>query len=124
MELSDFIASTLIGIAEGIRKAQLQEKELDFCVNPINYTSLARSHEHASGFTHLGQDDSRMIQFIDFELLIEAQNSQNSKGGGGINVLNAITFGGGMESKDVDRSANTIKFAIPMAFPIGKDRFK
>ena len=120
MELSDFIASTLTGIAEGIKKAQERELELDMRIIPHNMAVQGKSSRDLP-FSYLGSDDSRYVAFLDFELLVEAANSQGDKGGGGINVLNMLEIGGKIETNEAQRSANTIKFSIPVVLPVSNN---
>lgn len=120
MNLSDFIASTLTGIAEGIKKAQEREMELDMRVVPHNIVVQGQSTRDLPS-CYIERGDNRYVAFLDFELLVEATNVHGDKGGGGINVLNMMEFGGRVESNEAKRSANTIRFSIPVVLPVSKN---
>lgn len=118
MELSEFIASTIIGIAQGVKSAQEREKELGFCVNPTSMRPYDNSPTNIGGVTNIDGIE-RMVKFVDFDLLVEAQNTTGKNTGGGINVLDAIQIGGKKEKSEIEKSANRIKFSIAMTYPKG-----
>lgn len=115
MEIKDYIAETLVQIAEGIKEAQNRLKDEDVVVNPGktfgsqgNYW-IGKKQEHGSVI--------RRIQEV--EMKIGVVSSEETAGDGGAKVrLGVLNLGAGIEEKGVERNENYVKFSIPVSFPV------
>jgi hypothetical protein len=113
MELSKYISTTLTEIVNGITDAQEKIKDSGAVINPKadNYVP-----NNVIGTTKV---DGYMIEInkVDFNLVIEANDGESGKSG--ISVIAGV-FGAGaaIESKSDSKSINSIKFSIPILFPV------
>jgi len=111
MKLQDFISETLKEIFAGLKDAQNNVAEIGGAINPTGLIYLSGS----SGVVqHL--QTSRIGQEIEFDLEICESEETISKGEAGVGIQ-IIKVGGKIETATQDRSANRMKFKIPVIFP-------
>ena len=102
IELSEFIKSTLVDIARGVKSANSTLKELE-------------DHEN-SYFTLLGnRGDSKKTPGISFDIAISASKNQKDKAGF---MVALATIGGGanIEKGSESELAHRIKFEVGLSY--------
>ncbi|MGI9012859.1 MAG: hypothetical protein ACR2GY_01255 [Phycisphaerales bacterium] len=113
MNLKDFVAQTLVQIAEGVTKAAKGAGESGAIVNPeISVHSMADP-----GMTSRKRPKN---QLIEFDLAVTVDNSSSAKAGAGLRV-----FGIGATADGATASAtqhvSRVRFSVPMALPVHDD---
>jgi len=114
MKLQDFISETLKDIFAGIKVAQNHVAKIEGAINPTGLKYLSGS----SGVVqHI--ETSRIGQEIEFDLEICESKEKSGEGKAGIEI-HVLSFGAKAKTATKDRSANRLKFKIPVIFPKGK----
>jgi hypothetical protein len=112
MELQEFIKQTLVQITKGITDAQNELKDTECLINPMGYSSA--SNQIIEGV----QNNSRSIQKIKMNIVLDVTNSSGSNSG--IGVSRIIKAGiDNTESKN-EKEVTTVEFEIPISFPVMK----
>lgn len=113
MELSKYISTTLTEIVNGITDAQEKIKDSGAVINPKAYDY---EPTNVIGITKV---DGLMVEInkVDFNVVIEANDGESGKSG--VSVIAGV-FGAGaaIENKSDSKSINSIKFSIPILFPV------
>lgn len=117
MELKEFVQATLENIIDGVQEAQKNTKqdaaydEYKDCVNP----QLNIGHGASAKNKHYLSSDKQLIHFVDFDVMISAE--EVGKAGGGISVkvmgLGANTDAGVTTSSS---AVNKVKFSVPIKY--------
>ncbi len=121
MKLKDFVANSISEIIEGISTSQEKIKDTGAIINPkgddVNIGSnsvLGRS-----------RIDGKYIPIVEmsFDIMVEVSDSESDKAG--ISVITGL-FGAGaaLENKNDNRSINSIKFSVPILFPVNDTSVK
>ena len=116
MELKEFIKETLVQIVKGIKEANDSLDSFDSfvassnCFTPTGNVPLKGS-KGQNGKVHLISDD-------DFDLAISVKNVESKQGGGNVQLLSVLNFGGKVDNKSQSDVQNRIKFTIPLALPL------
>jgi hypothetical protein len=110
MELKEFISTTLTEIVEGIKKAQEVTKGSGAVISPW-IKAEKDAHRLADGA-------GRHVTPIEFQVALT--KSEESEGKTGIGVFFSVVGIGAHAKTDAQQeSANSVKFTIPVALPIG-----
>jgi len=106
MDLQQFVAQTLVQIANGVKNAQEHVKSAGGIVNPLRASD---------------QDPimSPNTSFIEFDVALTVTEGSDSKGGIGIFVAD-IGLGAQGRSRSATESVSRIKFKVPMFLPTDK----
>ena len=115
MELKDFISSTLVETAKGIKDAQAEYEKLGGAVNPVNLVQERGMYfvEYKPG----GIRDGRFyLNTVEYD--IGLTNDENSKVKGGIGVfLSAINLGTDSTESTCISSVTRIRFSVSVKLP-------
>jgi len=119
MELKEFIKTSITEVCRAIEEANDELKDSDALINPgkvqINSEgSQAYGRESAK----LMHESRRVVQKIDFDVAVYAQESEKAGGGAKISIA-SIGIGVNAESKTGSKSVTRLKFAIPIIYPEG-----
>lgn len=117
MELKDFIAQTIKQVMEGVRDAQKLADEIGGMVNPKGQLYLS---PEAAPF--MDKDTTRIGDFINFDVEIEATEGNEESGGARISVPSIGGFGGKLFRKRSNKSINRVSFRLPVIYPKGSYR--
>ena len=108
MDLKEFTKETLVQIVQGVNEANIELKEHNaYITRDIQKSTTGDSYVDRSGpYTHAVN--------IDFDVAVTATEVNDTKGGGGIKVVQL--FQAGMEtSKSIEnQSVSRIKYSIPL----------
>lgn len=99
MELKEFVTKTILDIVDGVRDAQLREKEQP------DFNSWAKIGD-ADGST-----------FIEFDLVLEKTQGNGKKRGIGVALPEIATAGLGKEKTSATKEENRIRFRVPIVYP-------
>lgn len=114
MNLKEFITTTLVEIAEGVKDAQSHYSDLGGTVNP---SSMAKANEEFYFKNRTGNPNDRFyLSRIDFE--IGLTDNSGSESGGGIGVfLASVGIGANTKSQETISSITKVKFSVPVKLP-------
>lgn len=101
MELKDFIAASLEGIADGIIESSIRLSDKGFIVSPSIRRVNDRSTEHIS-----------LVHDIEFNVFVEESNEIKGEGKAGIQVFSA-----GINNKKEGKQGTSLSFKIPVIYP-------
>nr|DAV72887.1 MAG TPA: hypothetical protein [Caudoviricetes sp.] len=101
MELKDFIAASLEGIADGIIESSIRLSDKGFIVSPSIGRVNDRSTEHIS-----------LVHDIEFNVFVEESNEIKGEGKAGIQVFSA-----GINNKKEGKQGTSLSFKIPVIYP-------
>lgn len=108
MELKDFVKTTLVEIAEGVKEAQDATTEMGAAINPsAMYDNLAKG-------TML--HDGVPIQEIEFDVAVVAREEADVTPGGGISIVVLKAEVNGKFAYE-NTAVNRIRFHVPIALP-------
>lgn len=111
MDLKTFVSETLLQISEGILEAQKATKTSGTSINPPLYSNPSRGNQ-----INTSNKVNFIPQYIEFDVLVTVENSNNAGGKGNIHIaMFGLEAGKNIGSKD--SSASRIKFSIPVAWP-------
>lgn len=112
MDLKDFVAETLVQIAEGIEQAQteLQSKKSGAIIN-TNMTETDTGQLVTGG-------RRKAVEMVEFDVAILANEGTATKAGIGLSVASFVKLDAGGESKQSSGTESRIKFKIPMSYPM------
>ena len=109
MELKTFVSETLKQIAEGVKQAQEDVKELGATVNPSNTT-------YADKQLYLTHNKTITAQVIDFD--ISLTETEATQAGGSIGVFfGSVGLGAHGKTESGSNAMNRVKFSVPVALP-------
>jgi len=120
MNLKDFIKESLSQIAEGIASADADVIKQGGAINPRDVI-ISSDIKGAYGIFADDQKGKfrRIVQSIQFDVVVSAVESEQTKGGIGIHV-GYVGFGGTEKSDSQNSSESRIKFSVPMLYPDSK----
>lgn len=101
MELKDFIAASLEGIADGIIESSIRLSDKGLIVSP----SVKRVNNRA-------EIQTSMVHDIEFTVFVEESNEVKEEGKAGIKVLSA-----GINNKKEGKQGTSLSFKIPVIYP-------
>lgn len=112
MEIKEFVATVLKDIVYGLNDASQSffETKTGAIINPM--MTGERSVRTDGG-------GSRLIQQVEMTIAVTVSDSKEKGGDAGIKVA---LFSAGLASAEATRNStvSTVKFAVPIAFPVGK----
>jgi len=111
MELKDFIKNSITAISEGIIEAQLELKDKNVIINPEKLGT------GKTGEKLLLSDGWRYTQELEFEILVNTEESNTLAGGGKLTILKVVSVGIDSKSDKDFSNSNKLKFKIPVALP-------
>lgn len=112
-ELRDFISSVLSDICEGVQLSTQRIEELGGVVNP----RAMRSEGPIEMRTR------RAIVQVSFDLSVEAEATAGNRGRVGVLIAN-IGLGTERQTTENHRSANSVKFTVPLVLPVDPARIQ
>lgn len=113
MELKEFVKETLVQIVKGVNDANSELSDTTSFVPSANLQSGGASWKctnDKSGRYHAVVD-------VDFDVMVNAEESKTKSGGVSIEVLSIIGVGRSGENGKTTSSANRVRFTIPLALP-------
>jgi hypothetical protein len=115
MELSEFIAETLVQLAKGIKDSQDAVRECGGISSPaFNKLKARDDSDQLIGYTL----DQRHVYAIDFDVSIEVLKGEGNSKSGKINVGGFVSFGGDGTSSASSNSTSRVRFRIPYSPPL------
>jgi hypothetical protein len=101
LELSDFIKTTLVQIALGVRNA-----------NEELHKSHGGKYAGAPYRLHNNIGDNKSIPGVSFDVAVTASSGTSDKAGAKISVAQIFNIGGSVEAKSNDTYLHRIKFVV------------
>lgn len=111
MDLRDFVAETLIQIADGVKQAQEKTTGTGARVNPRLTGGATHAAQH--GFLPASGAPAQIVQF---DVALTVKEGTGTKGGIGI-FAGAITIGSSGQSNAENSSISRVKFCVPLSLP-------
>lgn len=111
MDLRDFVAETLIQIADGVIQAQEKAAKIGARVNP----KLIGGADHAAQHGFLAASGTP-AQIVQFDVALTVKEGSGTKGGIGI-FAGAVTLGSSGQSNAENSSVSRVKFSVPLSLP-------
>lgn len=112
MELKEFIKKSLRDIVLGISEAQEELKETGAIINP---SAMEIDNNGIKTISPEGNGNGRLIQKVEMTLAV----SSKKLSGGALNIEVL-----GFEAKNKSENVSTLKFNIPVSFPVQETKFK
>ena len=82
---------------------------------PAGTIGFTETHQHIGVLGRLSEKEQIAVLAVDFNLAVAVTDEAKGK----ISVLSAIIgFGGSAEASTENKSINSVKFTIPIAFPL------
>jgi hypothetical protein len=118
MDLKEFIAETLVQIADGIEQAQgtLKENKSGAIIN-TNMTETDSGRLVTGG-------RCKAVEMVEFDVAILANEGTATKAGIGLTVASIIKLNASGESKQSTGTESRIKFKVPMSYPMHKSELE
>lgn len=108
MELKEFIKETLKDIVSGVKEAQKSVSGLGGTVAPRTTNG---------DYKNDGGTEYRVVRNVEFEIGLTIEDSGERKGK--IGVLSGVfSIGAGVSETSGVKSFNSVRFSIPVAFPV------
>lgn len=113
MEIQEFVSSVIVQIVKGLNVAneELKNSHSGAVVNP----TTIHNKVHEKNF--IGE---RSVQQIDMSIAVTASESSSAGGKGSLNIAVFKAEFGGEASNSLNSTVSTVKFTVPIAFPVGK----
>ena len=111
MNLSEFIAETLLQVVEGVKDAQARTSSNGARVNP----HLTTSAEHAVKQNILIAS-GEAAQLVQFDVALTATEGTETKGGIGV-VAGIFNLGSAGLSQAASSTISRVKFVVPLVLP-------
>ena len=121
MDLKQFVSETISQIVDGIIDADSRIAQSGGAVNPSN-TVTNKAGDGPYGY-YAGNKDKRyrpVVQEIQFDVVLNAAEGSETKGGIGIHV-GAIALGSAGKSDAETSSQSRVKFSVPLLLPNSKN---
>lgn len=112
MELKEFVKEAIVQVVEGIDEANavLSEKTAFVASANIQTNKTYQSTVDKDGRHHYVTD-------MEFDVAINAQNSETKEGRGRVEILTVLNIGGKGSCENTTSSTSRIKFSLPLALP-------
>jgi hypothetical protein len=124
MDLKQFVAETISQIVEGVLEADRRVGKVGAAVNPPNTVTNKRG-DGPYGF-YAGAEVKMFrpaVQEISFDVVVNATQGTETKGGIGIQV-GSIGLGRSGRSESENSSESRVKFSIPLLLPNSKNEIQ
>jgi hypothetical protein len=117
VELKDFIKESLVQINQAIEESNEALKDSDAIINPgcIQINS-ENSQAYGRQSYKAEHDELRVVQKVDFDVAVYAQDDQKAGGGAKISIA-SISLGADAEVKYSSKSVSRLVFSIPVVYP-------
>ena len=103
MNVADFVAQTLVQIAEGVEQAQAARANKLGVINPV--------------FGQSADDiDAQHQQLVEFDIAVSASDKVDASGKAGVAVL-GFELGGGAGKTVEQGTVSRVKFSVPIVPP-------
>jgi hypothetical protein len=109
MELQEFITQTLIQIVEGVEAARAKKKER---IAPG--LDITRGEKQGVFFTM----DNNVAHLVELDVAITAKDKTETGGKAAIQVISALSIGGGKAKEMENSSVSRVKFEVPISYDI------
>ena len=115
MELKDFVSSTLVEIAEGIKEAQDKCAEIGGIINPSNLGAQDEMYfiQHKAGGI---RDERFYISNVEFDIALSNFEDTETKGGIGV-LLSAVGLGVSSRDSFNVSEVTRVRFSVPVKLP-------
>ncbi len=111
MELDKFVSETLKAIIKGTFDAMEFALEHNAGINPLN-----KRHNQTSDFVQV-DNDLRTITKVSFDIAVTVSQEEGAKVGGGIKVLELLSFKSDYNAKELNKAISKINFDIDVVLP-------
>jgi ribosome-associated protein YbcJ (S4-like RNA binding protein) len=120
MELKEFIKESLVQINQAIEESNEELKDSEAIINPKG-VQINSENSQAYGRQSYKSDhhDYKVVQKIDFDVAVYAENDQKAGGGAKISIA-SISIGANGEVNYTNKSESRLRFSIPVIYPEGK----
>lgn len=117
MELKEFIKESLVQINLAIEESNKELKNSTAIINPSNIqVNTDGSQAFGRESSKLIHKNKRVVQKIDFDVAVYAQDDKTASGGAKISIA-SIGIGGDAEIRNSNKSESRLKFSIPVIYP-------
>jgi hypothetical protein len=113
VELSDFVAQSLIEIVKGVHAAQVEVQKLGGFINPAAYV---RS-ESGSHFGFL-PGNQQQVFLTSFDVAVTATQSTGTNADARLQIASLLKLGAGGNSAESQQTISRLKFEVPIAYPL------
>ncbi|MBI5353789.1 MAG: hypothetical protein HZB50_14190 [Chloroflexi bacterium] len=116
MELKSFVKETIVQIIEGVKEAQDHALDFGAIVNPKGFFT---EHEIIKWLPErLEKGGWREGQVIDFDVSIAISETDEARGGLGIQVASTVIgLGVSGKSEEQNSTISRLKFSVPLFLP-------
>lgn len=101
MDIQEFVKSTLVQIAQGVREAQQEVRDAGGIANPSTGGGIY----------------NREVSHIDFDLAVVVQRSTEAGGGAKLEIPTVFSIGGSGKGSDSSQQTSRIAFKVPFVYP-------
>lgn len=114
MDISEFIKETIKEVSDGVFQASIHCNQSGVIVNPT--ITVGENGEYYIPVKPSSVAMQRRVQKIDFDIAVEATETEQSNGQAGVSIK--VVSGGGSHSKESkNTTASRICFSIPVCLP-------
>lgn len=116
MELKSFVKETLIQIVQGVKEAQDQSIDFGAIINPKGFFTEKETIKWLP--ERINSGNWREGQVVDFDVSIAISETDEARGGLGIQVASAVIgIGVSGKSEEQNSTISRLKFSIPLFLP-------
>lgn len=115
MDIQEFVSTVLIDIVRGLNIAgeELSKSDSGAVLNPM-------LSQEGWAETRKGHQGSRRIQQVEMSIAVTVSDSSGEGGKVGISVAGFSAELNSAKSSTSNSSISTVKFTVPIAFPVGQ----
>ena len=114
MDISEFIKETIKEVSDGVFQASIHCSQSGVIVNPT--ITVGENGEYFIPIKPSSVAMQRRVQKIDFDIAVEATETEQSNGHAGVSIK--VVSGGGSHSKESkNTTVSRICFSIPVCLP-------
>lgn len=113
MDLKEFVKEALTQLAMGVQEAQSGLPHGAGTINPCVRPAGPLGGELVVGGTH--------VQDVQFDVAVTASERSDIQGDAGVRIA-VVNFGGKGGTSTENSSVSRLKFTVPIALPVGRER--
>lgn len=106
MQLDEFVKTTLMQVAKGVKDAQQEAEELGVVVNPRPEEGWGRRRETN----------------VSFDVALTVSDTSAGEVGGKLTVASMLSFGGKTTETDLRQETSRIQFEVTLALPCTEEK--
>jgi hypothetical protein len=114
MKLDEFVFESLKQIIDGIDNAREYAETKGAKISGENLNFIGA--KNGGGIVYMNQNNSEIIEKIDFDIAVTAKEGDKIKGGVGL-FVGAVGIGTQGHIENENSSMSRIKFSVPMSLP-------